>query len=55
MKTFDGVMVICDKIDGITVISKLMRPPPQFICDLHLSKISIDICTINPDNYVPFE
>ena len=27
MKNVDGTTVICDKIDGITVISKLVLPP----------------------------
>ena len=30
MKNVDGTTVICNKIDGITVISNFVRPPTQY-------------------------
>ena len=39
MKNVDGATVICDKIDGITVTSNLVRP----LSFLHPGKLSDDL------------
>ena len=50
VKNVDGTTVICDKIDGITVISNLARPPN---INVHsncrsFSKQDVSVTIVNP-------
>ena len=49
MENVGGTTVICDKIDGITVISNLVRPPPlHFIQWNETNSFGNDCATFSP-------